>query len=144
LYEFPEAGWSFGFSASNLGNQLKAYYTTKEDLPIDMRLGFSKQFEKVPLRVFFSFNRLYETADDFLNRFKNYTFGGEIKLSKALRVRLGYNNQIRKDLKIGTTSGLAGLNLGVGITVANYLIDYSFSSMGPVGSISRFGISTSL
>ena len=144
LYEFPADGWSFGLSALNLGNQLTTYYDSKEDLPVDIRLGFAKQFEKVPLKLFFSFNRLNDNANDFAARFKNYTFGGEIKLSKALRARLGYNNQIRKDLKIGTTSGLAGVNLGFGITISTYLIDYSFSSLGPVGSLHRFGISTNL
>ena len=87
LYDFPQAGWSIGFSVLNLGSQLKAYYDTKEDLPIDMRLGFSKQFEKVPLRVFFSFNRLYETADNFLSRFKKDDLNGYIDVYETLPPR---------------------------------------------------------
>jgi hypothetical protein len=144
LYQFSESNWSIGFSALNLGNQLKAYYDTKEDLPVDIRLGFTKQFTGMPLKLYFSFNNLNEKADNFIQHLKHYTFGGEIKLSKVLKVRLGYNSQLHKDLKIGTTSGIAGLNLGLGITVNNYIFDYGFSSLGPVGSIHRFGLSTSL
>jgi len=144
LYMFPESGWSFGFSALNMGNQLKAYYETKEDLPLDIKFGVAKQFSGVPLKFYFAFNSLNEKNDNFFGRFKNYTFGGEIKLSKVLKARLGYNSQIHKDLKIGTTAGLAGLDLGLGITAGNYMVDYSFSSLGPVGALHRFGISTSL
>lgn len=144
LYQFPESNWSIGFSALNLGNQVKAYYDTKEDLPVDIRLGFTKQFTGMPLKFYFSFNDLNEKADNLIQHLKHYTFGGEIKLSKVLKVRLGYNSQLHKDLKIGTTSGIAGLNLGLGITVNNYIFDYGFSSLGPVGSIHRFGLSTSL
>lgn len=143
LYEFPESLWSFGFSVLNLGGQFKAYYETKEDLPVDIRFGIAKQLTGVPIKFYLSFNNLNENKSDFISRFKNFTFGGEIKLSKALNARLGYNNQIRKDLKIGTTAGLAGFNLGFGITVDKYIVDYSMSSLGPVGSLHRFGISTS-
>lgn len=143
LYQIPESNLSFGFSILNLGSQIKAYYETKEDLPLDIRLGFAKQFTGVPLKFYFSFNQLNENNDDFLSRFKNFTFGGEIRLSKVLKARLGYNSRLHKDLKIGTTAGLAGLNLGLGITAGNYIVDYSFTSLGPVGSMHRFGVSTS-
>lgn len=144
LYSLPEQNLSVGFSALNLGSQFKSYYDSKEDLPVDLRLGFTKQFTGMPLKFYFSFNSLNEKADNLFQHLKHYTFGGEIKLSKALKVRLGYDNELHKDLKIGTTSGIAGLNLGLGITVGKYIFDYGFSSLGPVGSIHRFGLSTSL
>ena len=144
LYIIPESNWSFGLSALNIGNQLKAYYDTKEDLPLDVRIGLAKQFSGMPLKFYFSFNSLNEKNDNFFQHFKNFTFGGEIRLSKVLKARFGYNSQLHKDLKIGSTAGIAGLSLGVGITVDKYIFDYSFSSLGPVGSMHRFGLSTSL
>ena len=143
LYELRESNLSFGLSVQNIGNQITAYYETKEDLPLDIRFGFAKQFTGVPLKFYFSFNQLNEKNDDFFSRFQNYTFGAEIKLSKVLKTRLGYNSRLHKDLKIGTTAGLAGLNLGFGITAGNYIVDYTFTSLGPVGSMHRFGLSTS-
>lgn len=142
LYTLPNDNWNFGFSVLNLGTQLSKYIDTSEDLPLDIRLGFSKRLEKVPFRFFWSFNKLNEEEGSFFDRFKQITFGGEFKLGQSLNLRFGYDTEKRKDLKIGTTAGLAGFSLGLGFNVATYTVDYSFSSMGSIGALHRFGIST--
>jgi hypothetical protein len=143
-YAIPEENWSFGFSILNMGGQLSSYINTKEELPLDVRLGFTKQLEKVPLKFFWSFNKLGDRYDSFMKRFANITAGTEFRLGKSFKLRLGYDNEKRKELKIGNAPGLAGFSLGVGFNVSTYVVDYSFSSMGSVGSLHRFGISTSL
>jgi len=144
-YAIPESRWNFGFSILNLGTQLKSYFSTKEDLPLDMRLGFSKELEKLPFRLFWSFNQLSDRYDNFLDRFKQITFGGEFRFGQSLKLRFGYDNEKRKEMKIGsTTSGLAGFSVGLGFIVNKYNVDYSFSSLGSVGALHRFGISTNL
>ena len=77
-----------------------------------------------------------------MDRFRTFSFGTEFNLSKALRLRLGYDNSKRKDLKIGTTAGLAGFNIGLGALISGYNFDYAYSSLGPVGSLNRIGITT--
>ncbi|OGU59624.1 MAG: hypothetical protein A2V66_17820 [Ignavibacteria bacterium RBG_13_36_8] len=143
-YYIPESRWSFGFSILNLGTQLSSYFDKKETLPLDIRIGFSKELERMPFRFFFSFNKLNEDEGSFTSRFKKFTFGGEFKLSNVIKLRLGYDNEKRKEMKIGAAAGLSGFSLGVGVAVSNYLVDYAFSSMGSIGSLHRFGISTSL
>ena len=144
-YAIPESRWHFGFSILNFGTQLKSYLGTKEDLPLDIKLGFSKELEKLPFKLFWSFNRLGDRYDSFLERFKQIAFGGEFKLGQSLRLRFGYDNEKRKEMKIGSTSsGLAGFSIGLGFAVNKYNIDYSFSSLGSVGELHRFGISTNL
>lgn len=143
-YEIPDVMWNFGFSILNLGSQLSSYIDTKEDLPLDMRFGFSKQLENLPFRFYWSFNKLNERYDNFFNRFKNITAGGEFKMGQSFRLRFGYDNEKRREMKIGTTAGLAGFNIGFGFNVSSYTIDYAFSSMGSIGSLHRFGISTNL
>ncbi|MDQ7817806.1 MAG: type IX secretion system protein PorQ [Melioribacteraceae bacterium] len=143
-YEIPETRWNFGFSILNLGGQLSSYFESKEELPLDMRLGFSKQLENLPFRFYWSFNKLNEKQESFFDRFKQITIGGEFKLGPSFRLRFGYDNEKRKELKIGSTPGLAGFSLGIGFNVSSYIVDYAFSSMGYVGSIHRFGISTNL
>ncbi|MBS3946600.1 MAG: type IX secretion system protein PorQ [Melioribacter sp.] len=143
-YEIPDSKWNFGFSVLNLGGQLTSYIDTKEELPLDMRFGFSKQLENLPFRFFWSFNKLNEKQDNFIDRFKQITLGGEFKLGPSFRLRFGYDNEKRKELKIGTTAGLAGFSLGLGFNVSSYVVDYAFSSLGYIGSIHRFGISTNL
>jgi len=141
-YIFPEQLINIGFSILNIGGQMSSYFDTKEDLPLDMRLGISKRLEHLPLRVYLSFNKLNEDDGKFSDRFKTFTIGAEFNLSKVLRLRLGYDNEKRKELKIGTTAGLAGFNIGVGAVISGYNFDYAYSSWGEVGSLNRIGIST--
>lgn len=143
-YEIPDKFWNFGFSILNLGSQINSYFNIKEDLPLDIRLGISKQLEKVPMRFYFSFNNLDDKQSNFFARFKNLTFGSEIKLGKSFKLRIGYDSEKRKELKIGTTAGLAGFNIGFGFNAASYIIDYAYSSMGSIGALHRIGISTNL
>lgn len=142
-YAMPEQLMVIGFSALNLGGQIDAYSGTKEDLPVDVRLGITKKLEHMPLRLSVSFNRINEDADNFGNRFKHFTLGGEFTLSKVLRLRIGYDNDKRKDLKIGSTAGLGGFSLGLGALIDRYNFDYAFSSLGSIGAIHRIGVSTS-
>lgn len=142
-YHIPEERWSFGFSILNLGSQLTSYVYTTENLPLDVRFGFAKTLQNLPLTFFASLNKLNEKHEKFGDRFTQFTFGGEFKLSNTLRLRLGYDNQKRKELKVGSSAGLAGFNMGLGIKISDYMFDYGFSSMGLIGAMHRVGISTS-
>lgn len=144
LYSIPDVKWNFGFSILNLGTQLTQYYNTREDLPLDIRFGFSKTLEHLPFTFYASLNKLQDKYDSFGERFQQFTFGGEFKLSKVMKLRFGYDNEKRKELKIGGTGGVAGFNLGLGVLVSSYNFDYSFSSMGSIGALHRIGITTNL
>ena len=143
-YSIPSERWNFGFSVLNLGSQITQYYSTTEDLPLDVRFGISKTLKHLPFTFYASLNKLNEEYDSFGERFEQFTFGGEFKLSKVIRLRFGYDNEKRREHKIGGTAGIAGFNLGLGILVSNYNFDYAFSSMGDIGSLHRIGISTNL
>ena len=143
-YAIPESNWNFGFSILNIGSQLSSYADINEELPLNIRLGFTKQLEKLPFKLYWSFNNLGDRYEHFFDRFKQITAGGEFRFGKSFKLRFGYDNEKRKELKIGETSGLAGFSLGFGFNVTTYSVDYTFSSMGSIGSLHRFGISTSL
>lgn len=143
-YSIPSERWYFGFAITNMGTQLSSYVNTKEKLPVDMAFGLSKQLQHLPLRFYIDFHRLNRDAENFLNRFNAFTFGGEFTLSKVLKLRLGFDNEKRKELKIGNFAGLAGFNLGVGITIKTYQVNYAYSSLGQIGALHRFGISTTI
>ncbi len=142
LYELPEHLWSFGFSILNAGTQISNYAGVNEDLPLDVRLGAAKRLAHVPLKLYFSFNRLADNYDSFGDRLKQWTFGAELKISGVVTLRFGYDNNKRDESQLGTKRGLSGFNLGFGVNVKGYLIDYAFSSFGPVGNLHRFGLST--
>ena len=141
-YSIPEKGFDFGFSILNTGTQISKYYNTKEDLPVDFVVGFSKKMEHLPLKIFVDLHKINEKQDNFSDRFKAFSVGTEFFLSKALTLRLGYNNERRSELKIGSFAGLAGFNFGLGVNVSDYNFNYGFSSLGQAGSLHRIGIST--
>lgn len=143
-YIIPKSNWFFGFAVLNIGGQLSSYYSTKEDLPLDVILGVSKKLENLPLRLSVDFHRLNEKRDEFYQKFKAFTIGAEFTLSKVLKLRFGYDNERRSEFKIGSTAGIAGFNAGLGITISNYQFDYGYSSLGLVGGLHRIGISTAL
>ncbi|MCB0730838.1 MAG: type IX secretion system protein PorQ [Ignavibacteriae bacterium] len=144
LYTIPDERWSFGFSVLNLGSQITQYYSTSEDLPLDIRLGISKTLQHLPFTFFASLNKLNEKYDKLGDRFQQFTFGGEFKMSKVVRLRFGYDNEKRKEYKIGGTGGIAGFSLGLGLLISKYNFDYAFSSLGSIGALHRIGISTEL
>lgn len=139
-YLWQEQNWKFGFSALNLGTQMTTYFNKKENLPVDIKFGASKKLQHMPFEFFFSLNKLNDSNE----RFKNITAGGEFKLSEVLKFRLGYDVQRRKELKLGSSAGLAGFNFGVGIKIKNYFFDYGFSSYGLIGGIHRIGVNTKI
>jgi len=143
-YTIPEQYLNFGLSVLNLGTQISSYYSLKEELPLDITIGLSKRLEKIPIRLSLDFHRLNQDRDSFTERFKAFTVGAEINLSKVLTLRLGYDNERRSDLKIGTTAGIAGFNIGLGAKISEYSFNYGYSSLGLVGALHRVGISTSL
>jgi hypothetical protein len=142
LYAVPESKVTIGASLRNLGAQLTSYVSTKEDLPLDFVFGASIIPRGLPLLLNFNFHKLNEDQAKFGDRFRAFSVGGEFTLSKVLQARVGYDNEKRRDLKIGASSGLAGFSGGIGITVSDYKVDYSLSSLGKVGSLHRISIGT--
>ncbi len=132
-----------GFAVTNIGSQLSYYYSTKENLPLDVVFGISKKMEHIPLRILLDFHNL-NNGGSLGTMLNNFTIGAELMLSKAFQLRFGYNNQERTDLTIGSFAGLAGFNVGVGLVISRYNFDYGFSSLGLIGSINRITISTAL
>ncbi len=134
---------NFGFAVTNIGSQLSEYYSTKENLPLDVVFGVSKKMEHLPLTLLLEFHNLNDN-NSFSDKLKSFTFGGELVLSRVLRLRIGYDNANRNDLTIGNFAGLAGFDIGLGLVISNYNFDYGYSSLGLVGSINRITVSTSL
>lgn len=143
-YAVPAEQLNIGFAILNVGTQLTSYFDTKEDLPLDFIIGISKRLEYLPLKLSLDFHKLNEERDDFFQKFKAFTVGAEFTLSKTLRLRFGYDNEKRTELKIGTFAGIAGFNAGLGALISDYRFDYGFSSMGAIGELHRISVSTTL
>lgn len=143
-YFVPDEDLSIGFAVMNIGTQLTSYYNEKEELPLDIIIGVSKKLEHLPLRLSLDFHKLNTDREDFAARFKAFSLGAEFTLSKVLKLRFGYDNEKRSDLKIGTSAGIAGFNAGLGAIISDYNFDYGFSSLGAIGALHRITVSTTL
>ena len=135
---------TIGFSVLNIGRQFNPYVSTREDLPFDVRAGAMIKPEHLPLQLGLSFQGLSETQDNFINHFRSFSLGGEFTLSKPLRLLFGYDNERRRDLKIGTSAGMAGFSFGLGIVMKTIRLDYGYTSLGKIGSLNRITIGMDL
>jgi hypothetical protein len=109
-----------------------------------VKFGITKRPEHLPVFLNIDFHRLNEGGNKFFDRFSNFTIGAEFLMSKSLRLRIGYDNQQRKELKTGTTAGLSGFSLGFGLVLSEYQIDYAYNSYGAFGGIQRFSLGINL
>jgi hypothetical protein len=145
LYVIPGSNpLTIGISVLNIGRQTDPYLNTREDLPFDVRMGAMIKPEHLPLQLGLSFQRLTETRDDFISHFRSFSLGGEFTLSKPLRLLFGYDNERRRDLKIGTSAGMAGFSFGLGIVMKTLRLDYAYTSLGKIGSLNRITVGMDL
>lgn len=143
-YEIPSQMLNIGAAVLNLGTQMSSYIDTKEDLPLDIVIGVSKRLENLPVRLSVDFHQLNKERDEIYQRLKGFSVGAEFYLSEVFTLRFGYDNERRSDLKVGSSSGIAGFNGGLGVKVSEYNFSYGYSSLGVVGAMHRIGLSTSL
>lgn len=142
LYRIPgNDPISLGVTIANIGAQLNPYGSQREGLPLDVRIGGTIKPQHLPLQLNVNFHKLNEERSSFLDRFTIFTVGGEFTLSKALRFRFGYNNERRKELKVGTSAGMTGFSFGGGLVLRSLRIDYSYNGFGIIGNISRIAVS---
>jgi hypothetical protein len=140
-YYIPEQELTIGASLLNTGRQITTYGDTRESLPIDFKFGVSKVLEHLPLLLSVNFHHINEERNKTLEHLRGFTVGGEFTISDAVRLRLGYRNEMRRDLKIGTTIGLEGFAAGFGVHVRTYRFDYSFTSLGKIGAFHHITLS---
>lgn len=140
-YHMPESQLSLSFGVNNLGSQLSSYIDTKEKLPLDIRVGVSKRLEHTPVRLNVTFSKLNESREKLLQHLKAFSIGAEFIFSDYVSARLGYDNESRQDMKLGTSLGISGFSTGLGIRFAEkYVFDYSLNSLGKVGSTHRVNL----
>lgn len=141
LYLIPSAQIGLSLSVNNLGTQLSSYIDSREKLPLDVRLGFSKRLEHTPVRLNATLSKINEPREKFVQHFKAFAIGLEIIFSENVSARLGYDNEQRQDLKLGTSLGIAGFSAGLGIRFADkYIFDYGLNSLGAIGSTHRINL----
>lgn len=162
------------FLVKNLGTQLTTYSSgNHEPLPFEMQVGISRRLRYLPFRfsvAYQYFHRWNITYDDPANQedevtnfgeeaeepsqaavffdglFRHFVFNGEFLLGKKenLRLRVGYNHLLKKELTVSNYRSLAGFTFGFGIKINRFRLDYGRTNYHLGGGANHLSISTNL
>lgn len=144
LYQMPQIRTNIGASVLHAGTQLSTFTGVSEPLPLDVRVGINHKLRGLPLLLNFSVHHLADETDKFLQRFENFSLGGEFSFGKSIQARIGYDNGVRRATTESSSRKLAGLSAGVGIITNFANIDYSISSFGAPAMLHRLSLGIGL
>lgn len=144
LFQLPASRTNIGISLLNAGTQLSTYSGVRDVLPIDLRAGLNHRLKGLPLLVNVSLNHLTDNVGSFLDRFLNFSVGGELYLGKYIQARLGYDNATRNLSGVNVATQLTGISGGVGVNLEQFDFDYAISSMGASALLHRISIDIDL
>lgn len=164
---------SVGLVFKNIGTQISTYdENEREPLPFDIQLGISKRLRYLPFRLSIIYHHLQRwniLYDDpnveapslffgdvqtersnaeifFDNLSRHFIFNGELLIGKKenLRLRLGYNHLLHKELTVANFSSFGGFSFGFGLKINRFRIDYGHTSFHLAGGLNQLTISTNL
>ena len=136
-----------GFTAKNMGFQLKTYAGEGEDLPFDLQVGVTKKLANAPFgfsltaQQLHRFNVLYNDTtfnnendlpgnDKFINKlFNHIVVATHIYIGRNLEAGFGYSHLRRNELNAGTAgNGLNGFSMGIRLKFKKIQFAYSRSN----------------
>ncbi|HSZ72576.1 MAG TPA: type IX secretion system protein PorQ [Cytophagaceae bacterium] len=165
VFKHPKRNLSVGLVVKNIGFPLKNYYKEEADLtmPLDVQLGTTFKPTHLPFRISVTAQKLYQFDisynDPSLNQqvtfdgtaevkeesvlskgFRHFVIGAEWLLSKNFHVRAGYNALIRRDLRLQSKSGVAGISWGFMLRVKKFEFSFTRSYYYVVGGTNYIGL----
>ncbi|MEN3027130.1 MAG: PorV/PorQ family protein [Chlorobiota bacterium] len=138
LYRFPDERTSVGLSLLHAGTAFRRFSQEPLSLPTDLRIGLTHFLQGLPAIFNLSFTRLTEPSASIWQKFENFAAGLELRFSPALRLRIGYDNALRRAAAPGYR-GMTGATAGVGITVPEVSVDYS-ATLVSAALLHRLGV----
>ncbi|MCU0422069.1 MAG: type IX secretion system protein PorQ [Bacteroidia bacterium] len=150
FYHIPEKNIGLAASINNFGRQLTYYNTTREPLPLNMMVGFSKKFKHNPFRFTVTAHHLQaplkllyanekrpgqnvdlETGKVVLDKITtvdkiaaHLNVSAEILFGKFMYFGFGYNHLRRYEMKMAERNGTAGFSWGVGMKFKKLQLAY--------------------
>ncbi|TXK51547.1 type IX secretion system protein PorQ [Pontibacter qinzhouensis] len=165
-FKHPEEDFTVGLAFKNIGYQLKPFDGgERQPMPFDAQLGLSYKPEHMPVRLSLTAHRLYqfdivyldpnergaldENGEEIKEEKKlgdkiarHFVAGAEFVFSKNFQLRAGYNHLRRKELRLDTASGGAGLSLGAMLRVRSFELNYGAAFFHPSGGSHYITVST--
>lgn len=162
---------TLGIVGRNMGFMTKKYTAANraEPLPFDLNIGFTKELENLPLKIFVVAHHLYQwdirynnPADKAKNifntdsiptkekshfvdkAFRHLNLGAELTLGKRLAVTLAYSHLRRTELSTLEGKGLAGFSFGGSLYLNKLQVHYGRSVLATAGAYNEFGLNLQL
>lgn len=118
-YYNEEIGLSLSAVGRNFGGQIDPLYETRESLPFDFAIGFSKDLGHAPIRINLTFDDLTHWQN--INFINHCILGADVFIGQAVWLGLGYNFRQASEMNIANgSSHMAGFNLGAGLNVKKF------------------------
>ncbi len=150
FYTVKSGFTTLGATIHHAGFVLSSFGKRNDTIPFDIRLGFTKKLEHVPLLLSVTAYRLHrldgglEDESTLSNALYHLIFGFEFLLSESFQIRFGYNHRRHDELRLKSRLDLAGYSIGTGIKLSRITVDYAFNSWSTLGGLHRFSVQTSL
>ncbi len=150
LYHLPNQQMTLSAAVNNLGVTLSSFGTTKDELPLDVRVGLTKRLRYLPLLVtvmgynLHDMDRLSDTATTIDDILAHLALGGEFQFGSAFNVRFGYNHRRHEALKTKSRLDLAGFGMGFGLKITRFNFDYAYNSWSENGGLHQLTVRTIL
>ena len=145
-FKHPSKDFVIGMTIQNIGLVMKNYTEAKSKLPFNVSAGFSAKPKHMPLKISVTAHHLQQfdiVYDDPNNRnqsvfvsdsveykvplgakiLRHFTIGGEFIFHENFNVRVGYNFQRRRELRLDDKSGGAGFSFGMMMKIRGYQFD---------------------
>ena len=148
-YHTPDSLFQLGLTLRNIGWQIKGFYSEeggqhREQLPLNLELGFSYRFRHAPIRIGMTahdlqrWNLTYETTNqptdtkttvqwyDMLFRHTIFIID-VVPKSERFYLTVSYNHRRRAEFQLKDQRSLAGLAIGAGVRIKMVRIGFAFS-----------------
>jgi hypothetical protein len=133
-----------GLAARNLGKSLNAYDQIEESLPRNLSIGLSKKIPTIPVIVHSAFNNVFLSTNEIDEFYYNFSIGLEAMILDPLELRLGYNNDLNRNLSTISNASLSGFSMGFGLYLGAHHVDYAYASYGDLGATHFIGLSVDI
>lgn len=156
----PEGHLMVSILFKNLGFVLSDYSgTASTSLPTDLQVGVTFKPQHMPFRFSVTGYNLMDTNAAYYDAslsnneqapgtidqvFRHINLGAELLLGPNFNVRMGYNQLIRKELRIEEKAGMVGISLGFMARIKAFELAYSLTSHHIDGPKSYFTLSSNL
>lgn len=137
-YYNPDKDFSFSIVAAQAGGQVKSFGDTRERLPFDLAVGFTKKMTHAPIRISVTMNDLTRWNSNYYfnpegeSKFgtilmNHFSFGVDLLASDNIYLSAGYNFRRANEMAVAGKSHGAGLSAGAGLQLNRFKIGLAYA-----------------